>query len=456
MRGGGFLPVEVLGRTQMMGMMKEGGGVGGGDGAGVGGGGGTESGDADFCGFLAGYDPSNQGSSLMVGRPANADLGAAICAAADVPVHLGTRVSAAVHVEQKGWRLQFDGNGRGEGGGEGGGEAGGQGGGEGGGESGGEAGGQAGGEGGGEGGGPFYEGLILASHDTSLAAATLRTISNAKGEAASVISPIVSRLDALRDSTSPVFSWSGYFAEATLSLAHFSPTCHTCAFLPRVTLPVLPHATLPSAHPCLYHPASQLYHPSSQLAPPPPPPQGTSAPVPFDAAVTPGSNVLAFLSRDASKPERPRLASAIDAGGGAVSGELWTAVSTVHFARQLLSSGGGGLSSGGLREPGDSEVKGATTAALAAQLMGEEVRRLLGSFDGDGAPRLVHAAAKRWGAGFRSATLEQSQQSVALEPWQLVIAGDFVNGGHGSPVEAAAASGLEAGERIAAMLNGTG
>ena len=166
--------------------------------------------------------------------------------------------------------------------------------------------------------------------------------------------------------------------------------------------------------------------------------------------MTPGSNLLAFLSRDASKPERPRLASAIDAGGGAVSGELWTAVSTVQFARQLLSSGGG------LREPGDSEVKGATTAALAAQLMGEEVRRLLGSFDGDGAPRLVHAAAKRWGAGFRSATLEQSQQSVALEPWQLVIAGDFVNGGHGSPVEAAAASGLEAGERVAAMLNGTG
>ena len=228
-----------------------------------------------------------------------------------------------------------------------------------------------------------------------------------------------------------------------VTLAHFSHVSHSqSSHMPHSHLPILV---------CIIRLLNCIIRLLNLPPPPPPPPQGTSAPVPFDAAVTPGSNVLAFLSRDASKPERPRLASAIDAGGGAVSGELWTAVSTVHFARQLLSSGGGGL-----REPGDSEVKGATTAALAAQLMGEEVRRLLGSFDGDGAPRLVHAAAKRWGAGFRSATLEQSQQSVALEPWQLVIAGDFVNGGHGSPVEAAAASGLEAGERIAAMLNGTG
>jgi hypothetical protein len=64
--------------------------------------------------------------------------------------------------------------------------------------------------------------------------------------------------------------------------------------------------------------------------------------LPFDAATVPGSSVLQFVARDASKPSRPTTRSlpssssppSSDASGsGSGEGELWTAVSTVAFAQ---------------------------------------------------------------------------------------------------------------------------
>jgi hypothetical protein len=55
------------------------------------------------------------------------------------------------------------------------------------------------------------------------------------------------------------------------------------------------------------------------------------------------------------------------------------------------------------------------------------------------------------GAGLTDGTLEGwsriEEDSILLEPWKVAICGDFIRQ-YDSPVEAAAMSGLEAGERV--------
>ena len=63
----------------------------------------------------------------------------------------------------------------------------------------------------------------------------------------------------------------------------------------------------------------------------------------------------------------------------------------------------------------------------------------------------LRAGAKRWGAAFPTATLGIDDDCLSLEPWRLAVCGDFVGGGP-TPAEAAAASGLAAGERIAQIF----
>jgi len=61
------------------------------------------------------------------------------------------------------------------------------------------------------------------------------------------------------------------------------------------------------------------------------------------------------------------------------------------------------------------------------------------------------AAAAHWDAALTDGTLEDwcrvEEDSIALESWRMAVCGDFVRT-RGSPVEAAALSGLEAGERV--------
>ena len=86
-------------------------------------------------------------------------------------------------------------------------------------------------------------------------------------------------------------------------------------------------------------------------------------------------------------------------------------------------------------------------ASRCVRVPSRELRRLV-SRGGGAPPRPLHAAAKRWGAGFAAGTLGLKEDCVSLEPWRLAIAGDFL-ADRASPVEAAALSGMEAGERIA-------
>lgn len=162
--------------------------------------------------------------------------------------------------------------------------------------------------------------------------------------------------------------------------------------------------------------------------------------VPFDAATVPDSGSVCFLSRDASKPGRPALVSS---GEGDAGSELWTAVSTTALAEHVIGAAG---------------ADAAAAAQAAEDEMSREMTRLFSPFFPDGEPpQPVKVAGKRWGAAFTTGDLSawsknDLEDSITLEPFRMAIAGDFVRGGDRCPVEAAALSGLEAGERVGALL----
>lgn len=228
-----------------------------------------------------------------------------------------------------------------------------------------------------------FDALVLATHDASLAAGALRSIgAEGASDAASAaqeqqqLKSLADALQAQRDhGTAPVFSWSGVF------------------------------------------------------------PAGTSDALPFDAVCVPGSAVVQFLYRSASKPGRPALED---------GGELWTAVSTPAFAAELLRREGPAAEA----QKGDSD-RGGGAALAATNLMASEVSALLAG--GGAPPKPLRAVAKRWGAGFAAGSLQHGHHCIALPPWQLAIAGDFVCA-RDSPTEAAALSGLAAGETIALSI----
>ena len=136
--------------------------------------------------------------------------------------------------------------------------------------------------------------------------------------------------------------------------------------------------------------------------------------VKLDAATVPGSPIVQFLAREASKPGR---------GGDAT----WTVASTSAFADRA----------------GDDD---------ALDALAEETARLLAPL---GAIGVEGVAAKRWGAALPGATLEAwsrtEERAVVLEPFGLGVAGDYVRGA-ACPVEAAALSGLEAGARVGGLV----
>jgi len=69
-------------------------------------------------------------------------------------------------------------------------------------------------------------------------------------------------------------------------------------------------------------------------------------------------------------------------------------------------------------------------------------------------PSPEEVSAVCWRSAFPSRTLGLKEDSIILHPWRLAIGGDFIRAldTHSSPFEAAAMSGLEAGERIAALF----
>lgn len=136
--------------------------------------------------------------------------------------------------------------------------------------------------------------------------------------------------------------------------------------------------------------------------------------------------IIRFIASEASKP---------GAVGTTDGDEHWTAISTPDFAAAVL-------------EPGDVD--------MASAAMATELARLVAPFYGAGcAPCASASTAKRWGSAFTVGNLESwsrfEEESVSLAPYKLAICGDFIRG-HPCPIEAAALSGMEAGERVGAWF----
>uniref|UniRef100_A0A6U8MUW8 Uncharacterized protein n=2 Tax=Emiliania huxleyi TaxID=2903 RepID=A0A6U8MUW8_EMIHU len=141
-----------------------------------------------------------------------------------------------------------------------------------------------------------------------------------------------------------------------------------------------------------------------------------------------------MLCRDASKPGR---AATVDGGA------LWTAVSTPQLARAMAGSAEAGA---GLRRR-----EGPRADAAAAKLLSEEVSLLLAPFLGGEHLRPLSATATLWSDASAADSLHHPHECVSLPAWRLAIAGEFVKEA-ASPLEAAALSGLAAGEAVAAAL----
>jgi predicted NAD/FAD-dependent oxidoreductase len=158
-------------------------------------------------------------------------------------------------------------------------------------------------------------------------------------------------------------------------------------------------------------------------------PKGFSDSIPFDAVTVPGSPLIQFLLREASKP-------------GIVQdpdkGETWTAISTSSLAVRLLSS---------------PELSDEDRLSAISTMLPEEMSRLFTPYHTGNENNMLplDVSAKRWGAAFCSKGLNLKEDSVTLAAWRLSICGDYLSE-HGTPLEAAALSGLEAGERTASLF----
>ena len=123
---------------------------------------------------------------------------------------------------------------------------------------------------------------------------------------------------------------------------------------------------------------------------------------------------------------------------------MWTCVSTEAMAAWLLAKGADSMTS----------QEHAVAMRCAQEELSQEVGRLLSPFCDE--PLVVgQGVARRWSAAFPGSTLEgwsrQEEDAISLQPFGLAIAGDFVRR-RGCNMEAAALSGLEAGERVAQWL----
>lgn len=318
----------------------------------------------DFCGFAQHHRPDT--TPTYVASGSNTNLCPAICAQAGIDIVSDALVVKASTVPGGGWKLEVEGNGDDDVGALN---------------------------------NTIFDALVLATHDASLAASTVKFIANAEAEAgiseadAAAGGSIQDRLNNLGDDLQslrddgrlPLFTWSGRFDN------DFSER------------------------------------------------------IPFDGASVPGSHTVQFLARESSKPGRVKQEQ-----DTTKEDAIWTAVSTSAFAADVLKR------LGSTREASEE----------ASQIMSEEVSTLLASAAstneiGAGKSRSqspVHqprdASAVRWASALTSKTLGLKEDSVTLAPWRLAICGDFVReqDAHETPFEAAALSGLEAGERVASFF----
>ena len=162
---------------------------------------------------------------------------------------------------------------------------------------------------------------------------------------------------------------------------------------------------------------------------PPPAATGDHAAIPFDIVSVPGSPLIQFLSRQAEVGTREN-----------VNNRTWTAVSTRAFVQEAMRA-----------KLSEDTIQDALTT---------EVTRLVAPYyPNQTCPSPVDATVALTHRALPHETLEAPTHCLALQPWRLTIAGDYIysSASHRSslmmtPLEAAALSGLHAGEQTAAYF----
>ena len=142
--------------------------------------------------------------------------------------------------------------------------------------------------------------------------------------------------------------------------------------------------------------------------------------LPFDAVTIPGSSTIQFLCRDSSKSASNQVEQS--------QYELWKGISTSSFAEQHIQD----------KCYLDSHLEKELQGLLSTHCQAKITPKFLGS--------------KLWRAAFTQPTLDLKEDCITLEPWRLIIAGDFLRE-YSNPIEAAAVSGIEAGDRMANILS---
>jgi hypothetical protein len=159
-------------------------------------------------------------------------------------------------------------------------------------------------------------------------------------------------------------------------------------------------------------------------------PSGFSESIPFDAVSVPGSPLLQFLVNEGSKP-----------GDRSPNGDVWTGISTSQLATHVLDD-----------KSMDSEKK---KEHIQRVLTGEMALLMSPYFDNDESkvPLPTSVFVKQWGAAITGKRLDLEEDSITLSSWRLGICGDFIrrSSAYPTPWEAAALSGLEAGERMSSL-----
>jgi hypothetical protein len=109
--------------------------------------------------------------------------------------------------------------------------------------------------------------------------------------------------------------------------------------------------------------------------------------LPFDAVSIPGSSVIQYLARDASKPGRSEESS--DKKTNKQELELWTAIGTAQFSESVQQKSSSSSSGG------EGETKNKKNEAVAIDLVLKELSSLLGLyFNGLEVPQPVQAHVK--------------------------------------------------------------
>lgn len=165
-------------------------------------------------------------------------------------------------------------------------------------------------------------------------------------------------------------------------------------------------------------------------------PETFSDSIPFDAVSVPGSSFVQFLSRNASKPGRDGVSSRC----------TWTAVTTSLLASDVLA------------KPEWSQEE--QENYIQRVVTGEMAQLFQPYFSNSETPNPIKVSAKRWSSAICGKSLGLEEDSIMLRPWRMAIAGDFIRdcgmsssrGSYITPIEHAAMSGLESGERIASIF----